>query len=308
MSGDERHGHEADASGPEGSTGPSPVAPPRPALVSVDRPAVRPIRKDETDLPDRGVHIESWLPERRSRRRPMFFIHGELAGSWVWERFLGYFAGRGWEGHALNLRGHYWAPFADLAELTFDLYVEDAAAAAARLSQPTVVGHGLGCLIALKLAEQVPVGALVLVAPPLPAPLRPPVKPHQLREVPDVFRQDHLGWQLPPQLLRRQYPDLTLADAMRIRHMLAAESGPARREMLSGVAVDTEALPPAPRLVIAGGVDPERPVADVERVARWLDAQLALFPEHSHYGLVVGEHSHVPVAERIRSFLEQHRL
>jgi pimeloyl-ACP methyl ester carboxylesterase len=67
------------------------------------------VRKDEIELHDRGLYIESWLPERRSRRKPLLFVHGELAGSWVWERYLGYFAGAGWEGHALNLRNHHWS-------------------------------------------------------------------------------------------------------------------------------------------------------------------------------------------------------
>ena len=52
----------------------------------------RPVRKDEIELDERGIYIESWLPERRSRRKPLLFVHGELAGSWVWERYLGYFA------------------------------------------------------------------------------------------------------------------------------------------------------------------------------------------------------------------------
>ena len=73
----------------------------------------RPVRKDEIELSDRGIYIESWLPERRSRRRPLLFVHGELAGSWVWERHLQYFAARGWEGHALNLRNHFWSQTAD---------------------------------------------------------------------------------------------------------------------------------------------------------------------------------------------------
>ena len=63
----------------------------------------RPVRKDEIELEERGLYIESWLPERRSRRRPLLFVHGELTGSWLWERWLRSFAGRGWEGHALNL-------------------------------------------------------------------------------------------------------------------------------------------------------------------------------------------------------------
>ena len=124
---------------------PNPI--PEPILSRASCPAVngRPVRKDEIELHDRGVYIESWLPERRSRRKPLLFIHGELAGSWVWERYLGYFAGRGWEGHALNLRNHYWSLTADPATLSFDTYTEDVVAALDRLGPTTVaVGHGMG--------------------------------------------------------------------------------------------------------------------------------------------------------------------
>ena len=31
-------------------------------------PPSRPVRKDEIELHERGLYIESWLPERRSRR------------------------------------------------------------------------------------------------------------------------------------------------------------------------------------------------------------------------------------------------
>ena len=41
----------------------------------------RPVRKDEIELLERGLYIESWLPERRSRRKPILFVHGELGGS-----------------------------------------------------------------------------------------------------------------------------------------------------------------------------------------------------------------------------------
>jgi pimeloyl-ACP methyl ester carboxylesterase len=124
----------------------------------------RPIRKDEIELHDRGVYIESWLPERRSRRKPLLFVHGELAGSWVWERDLGYFASRGWEGHAINLQNHFWSRTADPTELTFETYVGDVVAALARLGPSTVViGHGMGALLALKAAEQAPIAGIVLL-------------------------------------------------------------------------------------------------------------------------------------------------
>lgn len=105
----------------------------------------RPVRKDEIELDERGIYVESWLPERRSRRRPLLFIHGELSGSWLWERYLGYFAARGWEGHALNLRNHFWSQTADPATLSFDTYTEDVVAALDRLGPTTVaMGHGMG--------------------------------------------------------------------------------------------------------------------------------------------------------------------
>ena len=99
-------------------------------MTVLERPPGKPIRKDERIVADRGLYIESWLPERRSRRKPLYLLHGELGGSWLWQRFLGYFAPRGWEGHALNLRGHYWSETADFAELDFDTYLDDVVAGA----------------------------------------------------------------------------------------------------------------------------------------------------------------------------------
>ncbi|MCU0483480.1 MAG: hypothetical protein MUC54_04300, partial [Chloroflexi bacterium] len=61
------------------AVGPGPSGPPADG---------RPVRKDEIELPERGLYVESWLPERRSRRRPLVLVHGELAGSWLWERYL----------------------------------------------------------------------------------------------------------------------------------------------------------------------------------------------------------------------------
>src|SRR3954447_2347954 len=124
----------------------------------------RPVRKDEIELDERGIYIESWLPERRSRRKPLLFIHGELSGSSLWERYLGYFAARGWEGHALNLRNHFWSQTADPSTLSFDTYTEDAVATVERLPDGVVrIGHGMGGLFPLKAAERMRISGLVLL-------------------------------------------------------------------------------------------------------------------------------------------------
>jgi len=272
----------------------------------------RPIRKDEIELHDRGVYIESWLPERRSRRKPLLFLHGELAGSWVWERYLGFFASRGWEGHALNLQNHYWSRTADATELTFETYVDDVVAGLARLGPTTVVvGHGMGALLALKAAEQAPIGGLVLLSPEPPAAVRGPAAAHELRDVPDVYGRSRIGWSTLPEKLQRDHRDLTIADVLRIQHMLGQkphESGRALRTVLGGVAVDARIFAEIPRLVIGAGLDQFVPEPTSEAVAQWLDAEYEPFGAHSHYGLVLGEHSHQQVADAIRGFLEVHRL
>jgi pimeloyl-ACP methyl ester carboxylesterase len=272
----------------------------------------RPVRKDEIELHDRGLYIESWLPERRSRRKPLLFVHGELAGSWLWERYLGFFAGRGWEGHALNLRNHFWSQTADPTTLSFDSYTDDVVAAMERLGPSTVaVGHGLGGLLVLKAVERAEVSALVLMSPEPPRELRPMAMPHELRDVPDVYGPGQIGWATLPEKLVRDHRDLTIGDVLRIQHLLGQkphEAGVARRQVLLGVRVDRSRLTEVPKLVIGAGLDRYVPEDASERLAAWLDAEYEPFGAHSHYGLVMGEHGFLQVAERIRTFLETHRL
>ncbi len=275
-------------------------------------PPGRPVRKDEIELPERGLYIESWLPERRSRRKPLLFVHGELGGSWVWERFLGYFAGRGWEGHALNLRNHHWSQTADPADLSFESFVEDVGAAMARLGPSVVVvGHGMGGLLALKAAERRPISGVVLIASELPGPIRERTLPHVIREVPELFGPSLLGWATLPERLQRDHRDLSLADVLRIQHLMGQkphESGRARRAMLRGVHVDPAVAAGIPRLVIGGGLDQTVPLDATERLAAYLDAPFEPFGAHSHFGLILGEEGYGQVAEAIRSFLEVNRL
>jgi pimeloyl-ACP methyl ester carboxylesterase len=275
-------------------------------------PASRPVRKDEIELHDRGLYIECWLPERRSRRKPLLFVHGELAGSWAWERFLGYFAGRGWEGHALNLRNHHWSQTADPADLSFESFVDDVGAAMDRLGPNVVaVGHGMGGLLVLKAAERREISGLILIGSELPGDVRDATPAHLIREIPELFGPSLLGWATLPEKLQRDHRDLTLADVLRIQHLMGQkphESGRARRTMLRGVRVDPARLAAVPRLVIAGGFDRSVSLEESERLASWLDAEFEPFGAHSHYGLILGEEGFGQVADSIRGFLEAHRL
>ena len=193
------------------------------------------------------------------------------AGSWVWEHHLQYFAARGWEGHALNLRNHFWSQTADPTTLSFDTYTEDVLEAIERLgSSVVVVGHGMGGLLALKAVERHPVGGLILLSSELPRELRPPAHAHELREIPEVYGRDLLGWETLPERLQRDHRDLALADILRIQHLLGQkphESGAARRQMLAGVPVERARFDAIPTLVIGAGLDRYVP-GGVERAPR----------------------------------------
>ncbi len=285
--------------------------PPAPHPVSPS--GGRPVRKDEVELDERGLYIESWLPERRSRRRPLFYVHGELAGSWLWERWLRYFASRGWEGHALNLQNHYWSRTADPQGLSFETYLDDVCAGLERIGPNAVaIGHGMGGLLVLKAAaERVPVAGLVLLDAETPAGLRPPARPHEMRDVPAVYGRSVIGWDRLPEKLQRENRDLTLDDVLRIRHLLGEkphEAGRARAAILGGVPVRGEHLEGVPTLVIGSGVDGAAAALAAERLAAWLGAEHEQFGAASHYGLVLAEEGHRQVADHVRAFLEAHRL
>ena len=269
------------------------------------------MRKDEIVIEERGLYVESWLPERRSRRRPLYLLHGELGGSWLWERYLRYFAQRGWEGHALNLRAHFWSDTADFEELDFDTYLEDAEAGLEALGRPAVVvGHGLGGLLAMKLAERREVQGLVLLSPALPRPIRPeaPVARRPPRAAAVPARAARLGRAARPDPAPASRPD-----ASRDVHAGPAPDG--RRER-RGPPADAGGRHGRPRAGSTGcrcwssgaGVDRMFPETESERLAEWLGAEYQPFGAHSHYGLVIGEESHEQVADAVRGFLEHHRL
>ena len=67
------------------------------------------------------------------------------------------FAERGWEAHAMNLRGHYTSDITDLGSVSMRDYADDVGVAVRHLGRPPVViGWGIGAL-AMLYAEQHPV-------------------------------------------------------------------------------------------------------------------------------------------------------
>ncbi len=114
------------------------------------------------------LEILSRSPTEPARGAPLLFVHGAYAGAWCWdEYFLPWFAERGYDAHAVSLRGHGGSAAhgpLDLAGL--DDYVADLMLAAGRLARPPVlIGHSMGAIVAQRAARRCNAQGLVLMAP-----------------------------------------------------------------------------------------------------------------------------------------------
>ena len=272
---------------------------------------VQAIKRDEAFIEPEGIHVETHQPERRSRKPPLILVHGALTGSWLWTEIAAYLAERGWEAHALNLRGHFTSEPADLAETTMRDYADDVGVAMRHIGRPAVlIGWGIGALAAVMQAERQSVLGLVLLAPSPPAaalPRRP--DEHELRAVPPVY--DAAWWGLTGSIdeLRERMPDMLDDELSKMSELLAGarESGLARRERMQGVPVDASRFVDVPSLVIGAGLDDVIHPTEARRTADLLGAGYEYFPSASHFGLVMGSRSWPEVAQSVLGWLEERR-
>jgi pimeloyl-ACP methyl ester carboxylesterase len=272
---------------------------------------VQAIKRDEAFIEPEGIHVETHQPERRSRKPPLLLVHGALAGSWLWTEMAAFLAERGWEAHALNLRGHFTSAPAELDATSMRDYASDVATAARNLGRPAVlVGWGIGALAALMYAERNPVLGLVLLAPSPPAgalPRRP--SEHELRAVPAVYDAAWWGWTGTREQLRERMPDMDEQDLEKMSELLAGarESGRARRERMEGVPIDPSRFVDVPSLVIGAGLDDVIHPTEARRTADLLRAGYEYFPSATHFGLVMGERTWPSVALSVLGWLEERR-
>jgi len=271
---------------------------------------VQAIKRDEVFIEPEGIHMETHQPERRSRKPPLLLVHGALTGSWLWSNFAAYLAERGWEAHAMNLRGHFTSDLADLGDTRMADYADDIGVAVRQIGRPPVIiAWGIGALAALLYAERHPVLGLVLLAPSPPAAALPRhAGDHELNAVPDVYDATWWGWIAPLERLRGWLPDLDEADLSKMQEMLAGarESGSARRERMLGVEVDASRIT-VPTLVIGAGLDDVIHPSEARLTADLLGATYEYVPTASHFGLVMGSGTWPQVAGSVLGWLEERR-
>ena len=120
-----------------------------------------------------NLALDHIRPPKIEQNYPLLFIHGAGGTSRYWKNYLQYFAGKGWEVYAANLRGHFPSDREEgLAQVKLEDYLEDVEKVIRRLdiANTALIGHSLGGLIAQKTAEDIrSISALITLAsaPPL---------------------------------------------------------------------------------------------------------------------------------------------
>lgn len=237
-----------------------------------------------------GLKVERAAPRVPEREHPIVFIHGMWGGSWMWDNYLGYFAGRGYTGYALNLRGHHGSrPVADIGRVPFADYLSDARGVVAALGHPILVGHSMGGLLVQKLAELGTPPAAVALTPAAPRGILPlstlELARLSLKHLPELLLSRPLAptFDEADALLFGRIPP---GDRRQMFERLVPESGRTTFDLaVKGVPVDAGRVR-SPMLVVAGREDRATPARMVRKIARKYDAELRVYDDHAHMVLM----------------------
>lgn len=245
---------------------------------------------------------------------PLLFVHGAWHGAWCWDvHFLDYFAQKGFDVHAVSLRGHGGSEGREkLRWLRIREYVDDVVAAAEQLpSPPIVIGHSMGGHVVQKYLERRVAPAAVLLASLAPAGALATTL-RIARKHPWIFLKMNLKLSLQPLVatpaLAREYffsEELSQAQLQSYWEQLQDESYLGFLDML----VLNLPKPQKVRtsmLVLGAEKDAVFGVDEVEATARAYNTQAEIFKDMAHDMML--EPGWQAVAERVVGWLKQQKL
>jgi pimeloyl-ACP methyl ester carboxylesterase len=254
-------------------------------------------------------------PETDAHPTPVLFVHSMFQGAWCWEEhFLPYFAQRGYQVHALSLRGHAgsdglerlrWTSLAD--------YVSDLDQVVNQLpSIPVLVGHSMGGIIIQKYLQSHQSPAAVLMASVSPKGLLPATL-RTFRLHPLIFIQANLTLRTypvvgTPERYRELFfsPDIPQGKLETYFAHVQDESYRAYLEMILLGLCPPDPITDTPLLVMGAANDSAISSNEVEATARRHNTQAEIFPNIAHNMML--ETSWQAVANRILGWLGEQGL
>jgi pimeloyl-ACP methyl ester carboxylesterase len=256
------------------------------------------------------LNVITRSPRKVTGPSPLVFVHGPWHGAWCWDaHFLPYFADRGWECHALDLRGHGASPGRDeLPKASIPDYVADLSDVVATMERPPVlVGHSMGGLVVQRYLESHTLPAAVLMAAVPPrgawrATLRT-ARRHPLASAKVTLRRNLGPLMATPELSHDVLFSPTTDTATVAPHYarLQDESYKAYFNMLLRWPRTRRVVSPV--LVLGGGDDQVFHPSEIAATAAAYRTSADIFPAMGHDMMLEPEWEHV--ADRIESWLRE---
>ena len=237
------------------------------------------------------LELLSRTPDKVTDDPPLLFIHGANCGAWIWEEnVLPYLAGRGFEVHALSLRGHGHSdgrnllPWASLSD-----YVTDVRAAIAHIGRlPVLIGHSMGGMVVQRYLDSGPAAGVVLMASVPPQGLWMTTMDLCLRD-PVLFSEvsclQAIGpWMLAAYPVTRKVLFSPSMPEEKVRVYFRRWQPESTRVVLDMLGLDLPrgTRPPPPTLVLGAADDVFVPTNLIEATARRYRTTARIFPTMAH--------------------------
>ena len=241
-------------------------------------------------------------------------IHGMWGGGWYWKNYVDFFEARGFRCITPTLRYHNAdpgsPPHPHLGTLSLRDYVADLEKELTDLSEPILMGHSMGGLLAQILASRVQAKALVLISPASPAGIVA-LSPSVIR----AFISFFLRWKFWAKPHRQTFDEaaysvlnlLPIEQQREIHSKYVFESGRATAEIglwpldFSMASAVDESKITCPVLTVVGSQDRIIPPFSVRKVAAKYGATHREFPDNAHW--IIGEPGWDDVATYIMGWL-----
>ena len=214
------------------------------------------IKKQQHSIGENKIFVEHTIPDERSFEYPLIFVHGSFGGYFMWDMFVEYFAGKGFECYALSLRGHKPSGGEEsLGQLTMQDYVKDVQGVVLELEieNPLPVGHSMGGLVVLMYTAQYKPPAAVVLGPSETKEVHEESSEGEINKIPDVYTVMDAGMPIDPARAMKALPDISQETLIKMKDMFGLESGSARRDRKRGISIHKEQIT-SPLFILGSGL------------------------------------------------------